>query len=93
MLQLRIEALSGQFAGFFDQGEVLDEVGEFEGGQAALGTAKQIAGAAEFEIGFGDAETIGGFFHHLHALPGFVGLGVGEEDAVGIVSAATDATT
>jgi len=50
-------------------GTVTHQIGNFQAeGNAALLRAFQIAGAAQFEIGFGDDETVVALGHDFHPL-------------------------
>lgn len=80
----------GGKAGFVD-GFAVAEGGHFEVGDAALFEAEDFAGAAEFEVDFGEGEAAVVFFHCFEA-GGFFGVfGGREEEAVGFVGASTDA--
>ena len=53
----------------------------------------QVAGSAKLQVGFGDAETVVGSNHDIHPFAGlFAQLEIGEEEAVALVSATSDAS-
>ena len=81
----------GETAGGSDERGVADEVAEAEVGEPALGGAHEVAGAADAEVGFGDGETVGGFFEELESGGGVRVLAVGDEDAEAFVGATADA--
>ncbi len=56
-----------------------------------LADTEDVAGAAEFEIGFGDAKTVGRFFEGGEAFQAFRLGGVGEEKAIALKFSARDA--
>lgn len=66
-----LEDVISESASLADEFDVGDEVGEAEIGQAGLGGAKEVTGAAKLEVGFGDFETVGGFFEDGEFLDGF----------------------
>ena len=55
-----------------------------------MGSAQEIAGAADFEVGFGDGEAVGGLFEDFQAVEFFFGVLAGEQDAPGFFGAAAD---
>ncbi len=81
---------AGGRTGFVD-GFAVAEAGHFEVWDAALFEAEDFAGAAEFEVDFGEGEAAVVFFHRFEA-GGFFGFfGGREKEAVGFVGAATNA--
>ena len=56
-----------------------------------MGGAHEVAGATDAEVGFGDSETVGGFFEELESGGGVRVLAVGDEDAEAFVGATADA--
>jgi hypothetical protein len=91
-LRVGLEELEGVVSGCLEEGGVADDVGDAQLEDAALFGAVELAGAAELEVFFGDLEAIGGAGEDFEALAALVGFGIGEEDAVGLVLAATDAS-
>src|SRR6185436_10075605 len=85
------DELDRVLAGFFDDGGVAEHVGDAEGGEAVLAGAKQVAGAAELEVDFGEAEAVGGFGEGVQSLCSIVGLRDGEDAGEAGVAAAADA--
>ena len=55
-----------------------------------MGGAEEITGAADFEVGFGNGEAVGGLFEDFQAVEFFFGVFAGEQDAPGFFAAAAD---
>ena len=83
---------AGGFVAGVDEDVFVGESGHFEGGHAALAGAEEVAGAAEPEVFFGEFEAVVVFFDGLETLAGVVGGRFGEEQAVALVGAASDAS-
>ena len=58
------------------------------GGEAVLAGAKKVAGAAELEVDFGEAEAVGGFGEGVQPFGSVVGLRDGEDAGEAGVAAA-----
>lgn len=88
-----VEQPEGGLAGVFHDGIVVDEVGDAQiEEEAALLGAFYVAGAAQFEVFFGNDEAVGGGDHYLHSPSGVFGQFVfGDEDAVALVGTTTHA--
>ena len=93
MLWFLQNSRSGEAAGEADEGGVADEITEDKVTDAALGRAKEVAGAAEEEVGFGDGEAVAGADEGLEAFHAFGAFAGGGEDAVAFVRTPPDAAT
>lgn len=93
--RIGLEDGGGGLYGFVEYESVFPEVGDAEvAGEAALLGSLDVAGAAEFEVDFGDFETVVGGGHGFHAFAGFVGEFVGShEDTVGLFGSPADTAT
>src|SRR6185436_1070534 len=85
------DELDRVLAGFFDEGGVAEHVGDAQGGEAVLASAKEVAGAAELEVDFGEAEAVGRFGEGVESFGPVVGLGDGEDAGEAGGAAAADA--
>src|SRR6476646_5803683 len=65
--------LDGEVAGFFQEGDVADDVAGTEAHGAGLAGAEELAGAAEFEIEIGEVEAVERFRELREAILFFVG--------------------
>src|SRR5262249_38104933 len=65
------------------------KAGDLELGQATLARAKEVAGAAELEVGVGEREPIAGTLQDIQALAGGLAGILTEHITVGLVLAAT----
>ena len=81
--------LAGQFKKF----AIAKWVGHVEAKLAGLAGAKELAGAAKLEIGFGNFKTVGGADHGFQARARIVGHAArSNQDAMGLLRAAANAT-
>jgi hypothetical protein len=81
----------GLALGGFQQLVVTDQVGHLEAGHAGLAGAEELAGAAQFEIEFGDLEAVGGANHGVKTAFAVLGdFSAGHENAERLGCAATD---
>ena len=55
-----------------------------------MGSAQEIAGAADFEVGFGDGEAVTGLFEDFQAVEFFFGVLAGEQNTPGFLRASAD---
>jgi hypothetical protein len=63
-----IDQVERDFAGFFEDEFIADEIGGAEREGAVLADSEDVAGAAKFEIGFGDAKAVRSLFQGGEAL-------------------------
>ena len=83
---------AGGFVSGVDKYVTVGQTGHFEGREAALAGAEEVAGAAELEVDFGELKAVVVLFDGLEALGGVVGGVFGQEKAVALVGAASDAS-
>ena len=77
----------------FQKIEIFFQVGEAQHRHAALARAQVLAGTAQPQISLGNAKPIRRFFQRPQALVRLLALGGGHQNAVGVVRAASDAST
>ena len=60
---------SGGRLGLLQQLHIAGQIRNFQGRQAVLPLAEEVAGATQPQVLLGDAEAVGGAGHHLPGLP------------------------
>src|SRR5690606_28719951 len=86
-----LDPVRGVAAGHSQELAVLAQVGDLEGGEAALAGAEDLAEAADVEVGLGEFEAVGGADDRAQPLLGLGRGGLADEDAGGGLVAAADA--
>lgn len=86
------EGPGGELSGEGEEPGVGEEFVESEGCLTALHAAKEVARAASAQVFFGDLESVGGLLEYGEFLAGFFVVFIDEQDAIGGVGAASDAT-